>query len=73
MKRGVCAMGIGVIVKWVAVILIIVGALNWGLIGAFHVNAVAMLFGDASMMTRVIYMLVGLAGPYKLLLIATKK
>ena len=66
-------MVIGVIVKWVAMILIIVGALNWGLVGAFHVNAVAMLFGDASMITRVIYMLVGLAGLYKIFIIATKK
>jgi len=66
-------MSIGIIVKWLAVILIIVGALNWGLVGAFHVNAVALLFGDASMITRVIYMLVGLAGLYKILLIATKK
>ncbi|HQW57937.1 MAG TPA: DUF378 domain-containing protein [Gammaproteobacteria bacterium] len=66
-------MGIGVIVKWAAVILIIVGALNWGLIGAFHVNAVAMLFGDASTITGIIYMLIGLAGLYKILLIATKK
>ena len=66
-------MGIGVIVKWIAVILIIAGALNWGLVGAFHVNAVAMLFGDATMITRVIYMLVGLAGLYKIFMIATKK
>lgn len=66
-------MGIGVLVKWLAVILIIVGALNWGLIGAFHVNAVAMLFGEATLITRVIYMLVGLAGLYKIFLIATAK
>ncbi len=61
------------IVKWLAVILIIVGALNWGLIGAFHINAVAMLFGETTTITRVIYMLVGLAGLYKLFLIATTK
>lgn len=66
-------MSIDVIVKWVAVTLLIVGALNWGLVGAFHFNAVTMLFGDASMVTRVIYMLIGLAGLYKIFLIATKK
>ncbi|HXH55428.1 MAG TPA: DUF378 domain-containing protein [Gammaproteobacteria bacterium] len=66
-------MGIGGLVKWVTMILIIVGALNWGLIGAFHFNAVAMLFGDATLITRVIYTLVGLAGLYKIFLIATKK
>jgi uncharacterized membrane protein YuzA (DUF378 family) len=61
-----------VVLKWVAVILIIVGALNWGLVGAFHVNAVEMLFG-AGMITRVIYIAVGLAGLYKIFMIATKK
>lgn len=60
------------ILKWVAVILIIVGALNWGLVGAFHVNAVEMLFG-AGMVTRVIYIAVGLAGLFKIFMIATKK
>lgn len=66
-------MDIMVVLKWVAVILIIVGALNWGLVGAFHVNVVAMLFGDVSMITRVIYMLIGLAGLYKIFLIVSKK
>ncbi len=61
------------IFAWLTMTLIIVGALNWGLIGAFHVNAVAMLFGEASVMTRIIYMLVGLAGLYKILLMAAKK
>ena len=52
---------------------IIVGALNWGLIGAFHVNVVTMLFGDTSTITRVLYTLIGLAGLYKIFMIATKK
>ncbi len=66
-------MGIDVIVKWVAVILIIVGALNWGLVGAFNFNLVTTLFGDTSMITRVIYMLIGLAGLYKIFMVVTKK
>lgn len=66
-------MGIDVIVKWVAVILIIVGALNWGLVGAFNFNLVTTLFGDTTMITRVIYMLIGLAGLYKIFMVATKK
>ena len=65
-------MDIMVILKWLAVILIIVGALNWGLVGAFHVNAVEMLFG-AGMVTRVIYIAVGLAGLFKIFMVATKK
>ena len=40
----------------------IIGALNWGLIGAFHMNVVANIFGEMTKITRIIYMLVGLSG-----------
>ena len=45
----------------VSMILVIVGALVWLLVGLFNFNLVAMLFGDASMMTRIIYSLVGIS------------
>lgn len=45
-----------------AMILVIIGALNWGLVGLFHFNVIAMLFGDMGLVTRVIYIVVGLAG-----------
>lgn len=48
----------------VAYVLIIVGALNWGLVGFFNFNLVAWLFGEMSTISRVIYALVGLAGIY---------
>jgi uncharacterized membrane protein YuzA (DUF378 family) len=48
----------------VAYVLIIVGALNWGLIGFFNFNLVAWLFGEMSTISRIIYALVGLAGIY---------
>jgi len=66
-------MNVETVVKWVAVALIIIGALNWGLVGAFHFNAVTALFGDMTIVTRVIYILVGVAGLYKLFLIVAKK
>jgi uncharacterized protein len=48
-------------------ILVVVGALNWGLWGFFQFDLVAALFGgNATMMARVIYSLVGLAGVYSL-------
>lgn len=47
---------------WVALILVTVGALNWGLVGLFDFNLVAELFGDDSVLTNIIYVLVGLAG-----------
>lgn len=61
------------IIKYIALILILAGALNWGLVGAFHFNVVAHFLGETSMATRVIYGLIGLAGLYKIFLIAVKK
>lgn len=46
-------------------ILVIIGALNWGLIGLFQFDLVATLFGgQESLISRVVYTLVGLAGAY---------
>jgi len=50
----------------IAFILVIVGALNWGLVGFFKFDLVATIFGDMSIASRVIYALVGLAAIYKL-------
>lgn len=48
-----------------ALILVIIGALNWGLIGLFQFDLVATLFGGAdSLMSRIVYTFVGLAGIY---------
>lgn len=47
----------------ISLILVIIGALNWGCIGLFGLDLVASLFGGAtSMLSRIIYTLVGLAG-----------
>ena len=40
----------------------IVGAINWGLIGIMDFNLVAYLFGDGSVLSRIVYTLVGLCG-----------
>lgn len=50
---------------WVAVVLIIVGALNWGLV-ALQWNLVDFLLGAGSVAARVVYGLVGLAGVYSI-------
>jgi uncharacterized membrane protein YuzA (DUF378 family) len=49
---------------WIAMILMIVGGLNWGAIGLFGVDVVASLFGPMSILSRAIYALVGLASLY---------
>ena len=41
--------------------LVIIGGLNWGLVGAFGFDLVAFLFGPMSMLSRIVYILVGLA------------
>jgi uncharacterized membrane protein YuzA (DUF378 family) len=45
-------------------VLLIVGGLNWGLVGAFNFNLVTTLFGTVSVVTTVIYVAVGLAAVY---------
>lgn len=47
-----------------ALILIIVGGLNWGLVGAFDFNLVDSIFGVDSAASRIVYVLVGLAALY---------
>lgn len=49
-------------IKIIALILVVIGALNWGLIGLFDLDVVSSLFGDMTTLSRVIYILVGLAG-----------
>ena len=44
--------------------LVIIGAINWGLIGFFRFDLVAFIFGDMSWLSRIIYALVGLGGLY---------
>ena len=48
------------IVKWITYSVVLIGALNWGLIGAFNFDLVSFLFGDMSALSRVVYTIVGL-------------
>lgn len=50
------------ILQKVALVFTIIGAINWGLIGIFDFNLVAAIFGDASILSRVIYTIVGITG-----------
>ncbi len=50
------------ILYYVALTLVIVGALNWLLIGLFKFDLVATLFGEMSILSRIVYSLVGLSG-----------
>lgn len=52
------------VLDWVALILVVIGGLNWGLVGALNVDLVAVIFGDMSALSRIVYILVGLAAIY---------
>ncbi len=49
---------------WIAFVLVIVGALNWGLVGLFDFNLVDAIFGTGSVLSAIIYVVVGLSGLY---------
>ncbi len=49
------------ILRIVAYTLTLIGALNWGLVGIFNLDLVAAIFGDMTVMTRIVYTLVGIS------------
>lgn len=49
---------------YTALVITIIGAINWGLIAIFRFDLVAFIFGDMSWISRIIYGLVGLCGLY---------
>jgi uncharacterized protein len=53
---------------WLALVLLIVGGINWGLVGIAGFDLVAALFGEGSGLSRAVYVLVGLAALYTLYL-----
>lgn len=47
--------------------LVIIGAINWGLVGLFNLDLVAAIFGAGSGLSRIVYILVGISGLYQLI------
>lgn len=56
------------IIDWLALVLVIVGGLNWGLVGIFNFDLVAAILGDMSVLSRAVYALVGLAAVYTIVI-----
>jgi uncharacterized protein len=54
------------LIKLITKLLLVVGGLNWGLVGAFDFDLVATLFGDMTALSRVVYILVGLSAVQKI-------
>ena len=60
------------VVDWIALVLVIVGGLNWGLVGLFNFDLVATIFGSIAWLQNIIYILVGIAALY-MIYFAVKK
>ena len=54
------------VINYIVLIISIIGCVNWGLIGLFDFNLVDMLFGPGSILSRAVYILVGICGIYQL-------
>ena len=54
------------VINSVTLLLLIVGGLNWGLVGLFDFDLVAALFGELSPLSRIVYVLVGVSAVYQL-------
>lgn len=61
------------VLDWIVLILVIVGGLNWGLIGIFNFNLVAAIFGPLSIISRIIYILVGISAVYMIFFLSKLK
>jgi len=53
-------------IDWIAIILLVVGGLNWGLVGLFDFDLVATIFGKMSILSRIVYTIVGVCAVYVL-------
>ncbi len=60
------------IIDKIALLLMVIGAINWGLIGLFNFNLVDTIFGTASLISRIIYVLVGVSGLWGIKLLFDK-
>ncbi|MDH4223491.1 MAG: DUF378 domain-containing protein [candidate division Zixibacteria bacterium] len=54
---------------WITIVLVIIGGLNWGLVGIFGFDLVAAIFGEMSALSRIIYTVVGICAVYVLVML----
>lgn len=52
------------IVDWIAIVLVIVGAVNWGIVGVLGRDLVQMILGSIPILAKIVYILVGISGLY---------
>ena len=61
------------VLDWIAYVLLVVGGLNWGLVGAFNLDLVQKILGSIPILARIVYILVGLSAIYAIVQIVRKK
>jgi len=61
------------VLDWIAFIIMVIGGLVWGLIGFFDFNLVTTIFGDETVISRIIYAVIGIAAFYLLIVAITKQ
>ncbi len=61
------------VIDKIALLLVIIGAINWGLVGIFNFNLVDAIFGVMSVISRIIYILVGISGLWAIKLLFDNK
>ncbi len=49
------------VIDWIALILLVIGGLNWGLVGIWNFDLVAWVFGAMSVVAKIVYILVGVS------------
>lgn len=57
-------------IDWIALVLVLVGGLNWGLVGLLNFNLVSAIFGDMTFLSRTVFAVVGLSTIYVLMIAA---
>jgi uncharacterized membrane protein YuzA (DUF378 family) len=57
---------------WIALVLLIIGGINWGMIGSFNVDLVSLIFGAMTIPTRIVYAVVGISALYSMYILSEK-
>ena len=60
------------VIDKIALVLVIIGAINWGFVGIFNFNLVDAIFGAMSIISRIIYILVGISGLWAIKILLDK-
>jgi uncharacterized membrane protein YuzA (DUF378 family) len=60
------------VLDWIAMILVIIGGLNWGLVGLLELDLVELIFGSIPILMKLVYILVGLSALYMIYMVTKK-